>query len=69
MSLKAFHIVFISASILLALGIGGWALSNYSSPAGTRGDLISGVASLTAALVLAIYGVYFLKRLKNISYL
>ena len=69
MSLKAFHIVFISASILLALGIGGWALNNYSSPGGTRGDLLSGVGSLVAAVVLAIYGVYFLKKLKNISYL
>ena len=69
MSLKAFHIVFISASILLTLGIGGWALNNYSSPGGTRGDLLSGVASLAAAVALAIYGVYFLKKLKNISYL
>ena len=69
MSLKAFHIVFICASILLALGIGGWALNNYSSPTGTRGDLFSGLASLVAALALAVYGVYFLKKLKNISYL
>lgn len=69
MSLKAFHIVFISASILLALGIGGWALNNYSSSVGTRGDLFAGVGSLAAAVALAIYGVYFLKKLKNISYL
>ncbi len=69
MSLKAFHIVFISTSILLALGVGVWAFGNYSSPGGTRGDLAAGVASLAAALALAIYGVYFLKKLKNISYL
>ena len=69
MSLKSFHIVFISASILLALGIGGWELNNYSSPGGTRGDLLSGAASLMAAVALAVYGVYFLKKLKHISYL
>ena len=69
MSLKTFHIVFISASILLALGIGGWALDNYSAPGGTRGDLLAGLGSLAVAVALAVYGVYFLKKLKHISYL
>ncbi len=69
MSLKAFHIVFISASILLTLGIGGWALNNYFSVGGTRGDLFAGLGSVAAAVALGIYGVYFLKKLKHISYL
>ena len=69
MSLKTFHIVFISASILLALGIGAWALQNFFSADGSRGDLFSGLASLATAVALGIYGVYFLKKLKHISYL
>ncbi len=69
MSLKAFHIVFISSAILLALGIGAWALDTYFSGAGSRGYLFSGLASLGTAVGLGVYGVYFLKKLKNISYL
>lgn len=69
MSLKAFHIVFITASILLTLGLGAWCLSNFLSSEGTRRDLAIAIVCLVAAISLFVYGRYFLKKLKKIDYL
>ena len=68
MSLKAIHIVFITASTVLAFGFGWWELKSYSA-GGARLDLILGVASLVAGVALIVYGRYFLKKLKHIGYL
>jgi hypothetical protein len=68
MSLKAFHLVFILASILLAFGFAAWSLLNFFE-GGRKGDLIYGVSSGLIGLGLIAYGVYVLKKLKNISYL
>ena len=68
MSLKAFHVVFIVASILLAFGLAAWSLVNYSRGE-QAGDLIYGLSSGVIGLGLMAYGVYFLKKLKHISYL
>lgn len=68
MSLKAFHIVFVSASILLSLGFGGWSLVNYFH-GGASSDLAYGLASFAVAVALVFYGKFVLKKLKNISYL
>jgi hypothetical protein len=68
MSLKAFHVVFIFASILLAFGFAVWSLMNFSD-GGRTSDLIYGVASALAGVGLIAYGVYVLKKLKHISYL
>ncbi|MEW6160617.1 MAG: hypothetical protein AB1813_24570 [Verrucomicrobiota bacterium] len=69
MSLKAFHIIFITASTLLAFGFAAWALRNFLGPEGTRTDLIYAIGSGVAGIGLIVYGRYFLKKLKNISYL
>jgi hypothetical protein len=69
MSLKAFHIVFIVASLLLCLGFAGWAFDNYFESGRAVSDLIYGVAALVAAGALLVYGKYFLRKLKHISYL
>ena len=69
MSLKAFHVVFITASSALAVGFGVWALRNYFSPEGAAMDLVMGAGSLIVALGLIAYERYFLKKLKNVSYL
>ena len=68
MSLKAFHIVFIIASTVLAFGFGWWELDSYRS-SGAKTDLAFGVGSCFAGVALIIYGRYFLKKLKHISYL
>lgn len=69
MSLKAFHVVFITAASALCVGFGIWMLRDYRSPEGTVGDLWMGVGSLVAAVGLMVYERYFLKKLKNVSYL
>ena len=69
MSLKAFHIIFIVSSTLLAFGFGGWALYQFFSVGHATVDLVMGVASVLAGIGLLWYGKYFLKKLKNISYL
>ena len=68
MSLKAFHVVFVAASILLAFGFGIWSLVSYRDESRTL-DLVFGIGSLLAGVALIIYGGFVLKKLKNISYL
>ena len=69
MSLKAFHLVFITASSALAFGFGVWLISASKSPAGGIGDLVGGIVSLAAGAGLILYERYFLKKTKNVSYL
>ena len=69
MSLKAFHVVFITAASALAFGFGVWLLREYRGETGAAGDLIGGVASLVAGVGLLVYERFFLKKLKNESYL
>jgi hypothetical protein len=69
MSLKAFHLVFISAASGLAFGCGIWALKNYWSPGGAVIDLLAGIGSIGAAIGLIFYERYFLRKTKDVGYL
>jgi hypothetical protein len=69
MSLKAFHLIFIIASIALTLGCGIWELKNFFSADGHWLDLVVALAALAGAGGLILYERYFLKKLKNVSYL
>jgi hypothetical protein len=69
MSLKSFHLIFITAASALAFGCGVWALKNYWSPGGHLSELLAGVASVAAALGLLMYERYFLKKTKDVGYL
>ncbi len=68
MSLKAFHLIFITAASLLAFGFGAWMLRAYGAE-GLTSDLVYGVSSLVVGLGLLIYEGYFIKKLKHVSYL
>ena len=59
MSLKAFHIIFITASTLLAFGFGAWSLIGYFTVRSGKLDLILGLASVGAGIALIVYGKYF----------
>ncbi len=58
MSIKAFHIIFIAISDLLAAGCAWWGFSSNIAP--------FGIASALAAVALFIYGIYFVKKSRNI---
>jgi len=66
MSLKAFHIVFISISILLAFGFAGWSF-HYYSEVGQGIYLGSCIASALSGIGLIVYEVNFLRKFKNVS--
>src|SRR5207253_5482844 len=68
MSLKAFHIFFVIVSTLCALGFGAWAIGDYLRT-GNTGVLALGVLGFAAAGALVWYGLWFLRKLKNVSYL
>ncbi len=65
MSLKGFHIVFITCSTLLALGCGAWCLW-VNSVVGTPVYLGGAIFSFAAALALLVYGVWFYRKMKRL---
>ncbi len=68
MSLKAFHIFFIVVSTALCLGFGVWATQDFART-GSWVQLALGVGSFVGSILLACYGVWFLRKLKHVSYL
>jgi hypothetical protein len=68
MSLKAFHIVFIALSILMAFFCGIWLLHEYAET-GSAAQLIVGILLILAGGGLICYGKSVLRKLKHISYL
>jgi hypothetical protein len=68
MSLKTFHIVFVTVSTLLAFFFAGWLLNNYLATKAI-GALIGAIAATLAGVGLIWYGKTVLRKLKNISYL
>lgn len=68
MSLKAVHIFFIAVSVLLLLGFGVWCLRMFSLEADPRMVIVATISFLSA-VVLIVYGIRFLKKLKGISFL
>jgi hypothetical protein len=69
MSLKTIHIVFIIASCLMTAFFGVWAWREFFGPEGTPVHLVYGVAAILSFAGLLVYGRYFLRKLKHISYL
>jgi hypothetical protein len=65
MSLKGFHIVFITVSTLLALGAGAWCLW-VDSTHGTPAFRLGAICSFAAGLALISYGVYFYRKMKRL---
>ena len=59
MSLKWFHIVFISLSVLLSLWFGVWGLFNQ--------QIALGIVSLVASVGLVLYGNYFMSKLRKLG--
>jgi Cu/Ag efflux pump CusA len=68
MSLKAFHVVFIVISLLLTLFFGIWGIQSYQHT-GNGMHLGMAIGSLVGAVFLIWYFKWFLRKLKNESYL
>ena len=58
MSLKWFHIVFITLSMVLSIWFGVWALFNE--------QVALGVASIAGSAALFVYGNYFLGKARTL---
>ena len=60
MSLKTFHVVFVTLCIIFTVGFGIWEIRDHP---------VLGVTSFVLSIVLIWYGVWFLRKLKGVSYL
>jgi hypothetical protein len=65
MSIKGFHIVFITFSTLLAIVLGVWCVK-VNAAFGAPVYLAGAVASFAAAVALVIYGVWFYRKMKRL---
>ena len=61
MSLKAFHLIFVTLLTMLSFGCAVWAFQ--------AGSVLWGLTGIAAGVFVIVYGIYFLRKLKNISYL
>ena len=68
MGLKAFHVVFITFSVLLTVGFGVWGVHDFSQ-SGSWVHLSLGMGSFAGSVMLVGYGVWFLRKLQNVGYL
>jgi len=66
MSLKAFHIVFVVFSTLLALGVGGWCIW-LDLVQGVSVYLAGAIASFVCAAGLVAYGFWFYRKMKRMG--
>jgi len=63
MSLKAFHVVFITASVLLAFFFAAWCLGLGEDGTSWRA---TGIASAATGLGLVVYEAWFLRKMRGL---
>lgn len=68
MSLKAFHVFFITIAGFSSLFFGLWAVRDWRANGDTT-VLILGLLSFAVLVALVPYGVWFLRKFKNEGYL
>jgi hypothetical protein len=67
MSLKAFHVFFVAVCMLLMLGLAAWGIRDFRA-GGAKFSLYLGIGSLVSWAVLLVYGRWFLRKLRDFSY-
>jgi hypothetical protein len=65
MSLRAFHLLFIALSVVLAAFVAAWALGQYQQGQSV-GYLLAGVASFACAAALAVYASAFQRKTRGL---
>ncbi len=68
MSLRAFHLLFIIASITLSLIMAVWGGVTYGTDRGTVWHLVTVVGALVTAGVLAVYIVKFIRKTRALGW-
>ena len=66
MSLKGFHLIFITISSLLAMGVGAWCVWVYLTFAASS-YLAGAAVSFVVTLGLVIYGAWFYKKMQRLG--
>jgi hypothetical protein len=59
MNLRAVHVLFISASVILALGLGAWCVRAHST--------LGAAAAVVVALALVAYETWFLRKTRKLT--
>ena len=67
MSLRAFHIFFIIASIVLALMMSVWGGVTYGSASGTGWHLVAAAGAILTAGLLVAYAVQFVRKTRGMG--
>ncbi len=65
MSLKGFHILFITFSTLLAVGCGAWCIW-LNQVAGTSSYTSGAICSFVIGFGLVVYGFWFYRKMKRL---
>ena len=65
MSLRAFHLLFIAMSVVLAAFVAAWAAGQYQSAHGAA-YAVTGVAALATGAALAWYGATFQRKTRRL---
>lgn len=66
MSLKGFHILFITVSVLMALGFSAW-VGYRHFVAGDSRFIALGIVSLVIGVVLIVYGRAFRRKIRDLE--
>jgi hypothetical protein len=66
-SLKAFHMVFVACSVVLAILLGLWGVLAFSESRDT-GSLVVAVVGWLAAAILLVYGRLFIRKMRRIAF-
>lgn len=64
MSLKFFHIVFVTVTTLLCFGGAAWEYNNYRMYGGLHS--VSALAAALFGVMMILYGVYFWKKARRL---
>ena len=65
MSLKGFHIVFITFSTMLALGIAAWCVW-VNLTVGEPVYMAGAIGAFLSAVALMVYGIWFYRKMKRL---
>jgi ABC-type thiamin/hydroxymethylpyrimidine transport system permease subunit len=66
MGLKGFHVFFIVTAALLAIAFGAWGVWDFGRT-GKGSTLVLAILGFAAAAALVVYGLWFLRKLKDVS--